>query len=274
MAALSHRVFFAVSVVWATFALVAPPSAHGQDYAREQRWADETLPGVVVGDAVRIKAASGREFFALYTEGNAATLAKSSPDSKPAIVLVHGVGVHPDFGIIGVLRVKLADLGYATLAIQMPVQGKDATVDDYFPKVFPDAADRMVKAAEWLRAKGHDKVVLLSHSMGAWMANVYLDQAFDATPYKAWIVMGLTGSYSWTMRRFAMPILDVYGENDIAPVLGAVGRRKFALKESNGSRQVKIAAADHHYLGRENELVAAIDVFLRERIAPALFRQR
>lgn len=268
MAALSHRVFFAVSVVWATFALVAPPSAHGQDYAREQRWADETLPGVVVGDAVRIKATSGREFLGLYTEPAKASAA------LPAIVLVHGVGVHPDFGIIGVLRVKLADLGYATLAIQMPVQGKDATVDDYFPKVFPDAADRMTKAAEWMRAKGHANVVLLSHSMGAWMANVYLDQAFEATPYKAWIVMGLTGSYSWTMRRFAMPILDVYGENDIAPVLGAVGRRKFALNEVNGSRQVKIAGADHHYLGRENELVAAIDAFLRERIAPALSTQR
>ena len=62
-----------------------------------------------------------------------------------------------------------------------------------------------------------------------------------------------------------MPVLDVYGELDNAAVLGAVGRRKFALKEGNGSRQVKIAGADHHYLGRENELVGVIDGFLRER---------
>ena len=180
-------------------------------------------------------------------------------------MLVHGVGVHPDFGLVGILRAKLSDLGYTTLAIQMPVQRKEAQVDDYYPTVFPDAADRMAKAADWLQAKGHASVVLLSHSMGAWMANEYLDKAHQATPYTAWIVMGLTGSYSWTMRRYALPVLDVYGEQDIAPVLGAVGRRKFALKESNGSRQVRIDGADHHYAGREGALAVAVDVFLQQR---------
>ena len=255
---LLERIRIASTLLWMAMCAATSQGVYAQDYEREKRWADEVTPGLVVGDAVRIKAASNREFLALYTEP-----AKTNA-LLPAIVLVHGVGVHPDFGIIGILRAKLADLGYATLAIQMPVQGKDATVDDY-PKVFPDAADRMVKAAEWLRAKGHSNVVLLSHSMGAWMANVYLDQAHETTPYKAWIVMGLTGSYSWTMRRFAMPILDIYGEKDINPVLGAIGRRNSALKDSNGSKQVKIAGADHHYLGRENELVAVIDGFLRER---------
>ena len=255
-----NRVRIGLSTLIATCSVVASHGLHAQDYEREKRWADEVVPGLVVGDAVRIKAASNREFLALYTEPG-----KPNP-ALPAIVLVHGVGVHPDFGVIGILRAKLADLGYVTLAIQMPVHGKEATVDDYYPKLFPDAADRITKAADLLRAKGFNNVVLLSHSMGAWMANAYLDQAFETTPYKAWIVMGLTGSYSWPMRRFPMPILDVYGEQDISPVLGAVGRRKFALKESNGSKQVSIAGADHHYLGRENELVAVIDVFLRERV--------
>ena len=259
MSQLLERIRAALSLLIMTLCAVTSHNAHAQDYEREKRWADEVIPGLVVGDAVRIKAASNREFLALYTEPTKVNLA------LPAIVLVHGVGVHPDFGIIGMLRAKLADLGYVTLAIQMPVQGKEATVDDYYPKVFSDAADRMVNAAEFLRAKGHANVVLLSHSMGAWMANAYLDQGFETTPYKAWIVMGLTGSYSWTMRRFAMPILDIYGEQDLIPVLSAVGRRKFALKEGNGSKQVKIAGADHHYLGRENELVAVIDAFLRER---------
>lgn len=253
------RIRILCSLLLITLCMTTSNSIRAQDYEREKRWADEVIPGLVVGDAVRIKAASNREFLGLYTE-------PTKPNAAlPAIVLVHGVGVHPDFGIIGILRAKLADLGYATLAIQMPVQGKDATVDDYFPKVFADAVDRMAKAADWLRARGHANVVLLSHSMGAWMANAYLDAAHENTPYKAWIVMGLTGSYSWTMRRFPMPILDVYGENDITPVLGAIGRRKFALKESNGSKQVKIAGADHHYSGRENDLVRVIVEFLRER---------
>jgi pimeloyl-ACP methyl ester carboxylesterase len=233
---------------------MATTSARSQDYAREARYAQEVVSGLVVGDAVNIKAASGREFLALYAQGK---------PGKSAIVLAHGVGVHPDFGVIGLLRAKLSDLGYTTLSIQMPVQSKDAKVEDYFPPVFPDAADRMARAATWLNAKGHTNVVLLSHSMGAWMANEYLDKAHTTTSYKAWIVMGLTGSYSWTMRRYDMPVLDLYGEQDIAPVLGAVGRRKLALQEGNGSAQVKIAGADHHYTGRESQLAAAVDVFLQ-----------
>jgi pimeloyl-ACP methyl ester carboxylesterase len=231
-------------------------NALAQDYAREARYAQDVVSGLVVGDAVNIKAASGREFLTLHTQGKA---------DKAAIVLAHGVGVHPDFGVIGLLRAKLSDMGYTTLSIQMPVQSKEAKVEDYFPPVFPDAADRMAKAADWLRAKGHSNVVLLSHSMGAWMANEYLDKAHQSTPYKAWIVMGLTGSYSWGMRRYALPVLDIYGEQDIAPVLGAVGRRKLALQESNGSMQVRIDGADHHYTGRESQLAAAVDAFLKAR---------
>ncbi len=78
-------------------------------------------------------------------------------------------------------------------------------------------------------------------------------------------MLGLTGSYSWGMRRYALPVLDVYGEQDIAPVLGAALRRKWALQEANGSKQVKIGGADHHYAGRENVLAAAVDGFLQQR---------
>ena len=233
--------------------------AAAQDYEREKRWAAEVVPGLVVGDAVQIKTGraenAGREFLGIYTEAK---------NPKAALVLVHGVGVHPDHGVIGALRTRLADMGYTTLSIQMPVQAKEAGVDDYYPKVFPDAADRMARAAEWLRAKGQTKLVLVSHSMGAWMANEYLDAQHAQTPYLAWVVMGLTGGYSWTMRRYQLPVLDVYGENDLVPVLKAEGRRKGALHTSNGSRQVRIAGADHHYEKREAELAAAIDAFVRE----------
>ena len=248
-------------------------SAHAQDYEREKRWAAEVAPLLVVGDAVQIKTASGREFLGIYTEGKpaspaAAGAAEPSPAAagaaKPALVLVHGVGVHPDFGMIGILRARMADLGYPTLSIQMPVAPREATVDDYYPKLFPDAAERMARAADWLRSKGHARPVLVSHSMGAWMANEYLDKQHAQTPYQAWVVMGLTGAYSWTMRRYKFPVLDVYGEKDIEPVLKADRRRKGALDANTGSRQVRISGADHHYDKREAELAAAIDVFLRD----------
>ena len=154
-----------------------------QDYAREQRWASEILPAVLVGEPVYLKAASGRDFLGLFSEVKGA---------RVALVLVHGVGVHPDHSVIGALRTRMFDLGYTTLSIQMPVAAREASVDDYFPQLFGDAADRMARAGDWLKARGYSRIVLVSHSMGAWMANEYLDRSHASTPYKAWVVMGLT----------------------------------------------------------------------------------
>ena len=82
------------------------------DYAREKRWADEITPGLVVGDAIYIAQKSGHKFLAIYTEAKPA---------RAAVIVVHGLGVHPDWGLIGALRSGLADQGYATLSVQMPV---------------------------------------------------------------------------------------------------------------------------------------------------------
>lgn len=233
--------------------LALPLGAAAQDYEREKRWAAEVLPSLVVGDAVQLKLPAGREFLGLYTEGK---------PGQRALLLVHGVGVHPDHGVIGILRASLADLGFTTLAIQMPVQKSDATVDDYYPKVFPEAAARIQAGADWLKGKGHANPVLLSHSMGSWMSNVYYEKTAQP-PFAAWICMGLTGGFGG-MGNVRVPVLDVHGAQDLPQVLRAEGRRRGTLGGIPGSRQVKIAGADHHYNGRDRELTAAIAAFLGE----------
>ena len=226
-------------------ALGAPALA--QDAEREARWASEVRGNLVVGDAVTLKAPDGREFLGLYAEAKQA--------KGPAIVLVHGLGVHPDHGVIGTLRVWLADAGYPTLAIQMPVLGGEAKAEAY-PALFPNAAARIQAAAAWLAAKGHPRLVLLSHSMGARMAMAYFDGA-ASPPFAAWVSLGITGP----MSRVKLPLLDVYGENDFPAVIEASPRRLTAFVERR-SRQVMIAKADHYYTGRERELTKAIVGFL------------
>ncbi len=225
-------------------------TAAAQDYEREKRWATEVVPNVVVGDAVYLKLPSGREFLGLYTKSK----------SNTSVLLVHGVGVHPDHGVIGVLRASLADLGYTTLSIQMPVQKSDANLNDYYPAVFPEAVERIRAGARWLKEKGASKIVLLSHSMGSWMSNVYYEQTADA-PFAAWICMGLTGGFGG-MRNVHVPVLDMYGEHDLEPVLRAGWRRRFTLRSIDGSKQVMIPGADHHYTGKEKELAAALRAFI------------
>lgn len=239
-----------------TLLLALATPARAQDYAREKRWLDEVSPAVVVGDPVMIKASSGREFLGLYTEAK---------NPRASIVIVHGIGVHPDHGVIGALRARLADLGYTSLSIQMPVAAAEAGPQAY-PPLFPDAADRIGKAADWLKTKGQSNLVLLSHSMGSFMSNYYLDGA-PATPFRAWVALGLGRDYSVATRGYMFPVLDGYGERDLDTVLAAAPARQRALQAANGSRQIKIAGADHFYTGHEAELAAAIDAFLRATAA-------
>lgn len=236
--------------------------AQGSDRAREKRWADEIIPQLVVGDAVWLKHPAG-DFLGLYTAGK--------PD-KPAIVIVHGIGVHPDHGFIGPLRTQLADRGFTTLSIQMPIRAADATSKDYYPDLFPEAGARMTVAARYLQEKGHKELVLVAHSLGAWMANVYLDRS-EITPFMAWVSMGVTGRYTTRMLgldlpmlRIDLPVLDIYGSEDPLPgVVAAAGAREYSLSSFAGSRQVRITGADHFFARKEDQVVAAIADWLTRR---------
>lgn len=237
-----------------TALFLALPAA-AQDYEREKRWADEVVPGLVVGDAVWLETSTGRKFLAIHAP---------AANAKGAVVIVHGIGVHPDHGVIGVLRTKLNDLGWTTLSVQMPVQAADARSDAYYPLVFPEAIDRIGRAAAWLAERAGPRIALVSHSLGSWMSNEYLDQVPD-TPFRAWVCMGITGGYSWGAYFSPRPMLDMYGEKDLEPAVNAAWRRRITLSTAaEGSRQVMIAGADHFYAGREDELAGTISAWLVE----------
>lgn len=236
--------------------------AQASDRAREKRWADEIIPQLVVGDAVWLKHPAG-DFLGLYTEGR---------PGKPALVLVHGIGVHPDHGLLGPLRTRLADQGFTTLSIQMPILAADATNKDYYPALFDEAGERMGIAAGYLRDKGHAERILVAHSLGAWMANVYLDRT-EAPGYSAWVSLALTGRYTTRLMgldlpflRIDLPVLDIYGSVDDRPgVVSAAGARASAAAGSAGGRQVRIEGADHFFARKEDEVVAAIRDWLDRR---------
>jgi hypothetical protein len=254
----------AKSVALATFAFavaagIAPAAAQNADYVREARWAAEVVPQLVVGDAVRLQAA-GREFLAIRTAGAGDSAAVAA---RPALVLVHGIGVHPDHGVIGELRTRLADAGFTTLSIQMPVLGADTRDGNDYVKTFDEAAARIASADAWLRGRGASRTVLVSHGMGAWMSNVYFERTPGA-PYAAWVCLGITGRIG-PMGGNTLPILDVRGENDLelSRRWVSVTARGWTLRSHPGSRQVEIAGADHHYAKREDALAREIVAFVQ-----------
>jgi len=235
--------------------LLVPAFAVAQaDYAREKRWADEVAPMLVVGDAVYLEQKSGHKFLAIWT-----------PNAKAAagVIVVHGLGLHPDWGVINALRSRLADEGYATLSVQMPVLAADATGKQY-ARVFPDASARLEVAVEFVRARGLKRVAIVSHSMGSTMTNFFLNHT-GRRNVDAWVAIGLSGEFM-DPGRFQAPVLDLYGEKDLPAVLGAAAQRAAAIRQIRGSGQVQVAGADHFFAGRERDLVDQVKLFLDARL--------
>jgi dienelactone hydrolase len=234
--------------------VVSLPALAQADYARERRWAEEIGPAIVVGDPVELALASGRKFLAIYT-----------PNAKAAgsVIVVHGLGVHPDWSLIGTLRTRLAEQGYATLSIQMPVLAADARGDQY-PPLFPEAGERIAAALAYLRGKGPGKIAIVSHSMGSRMTNYFLNHAGDAR-IDAWVAIGISGEFTGPATLKA-PVLDLYGEKDLPAVLGGAAKRAAEIRNIRGSGQVQVAGAEHFFTGKEDELVKQVKLFLDHRL--------
>ena len=224
-------------------------AAQAADYAREERWAQEIVPSLVVGDAVYLATPARSRVLAILAE----------PSGVPAggIVIVHGLGVHPDWGLIGGLRSGLADAGFVTLSVQMPVLAAGATREDYAP-AYPEAGARLVAAVAYLRARGLAKIAIVSHSLGAAMVNAFLAGP-GAPAIDAWVPVGLFGAFIVAPKE---PVLDVLAQTEIAPVAETAPARGLTLPKDACSRQVTIAGTDHYFDTRQKELVAAIAAFL------------
>ena len=241
------------------FAFLITSTAYAQqpDYEREKRWSDQIVPAVLVGDVVWLKQKSGHEFLAIYTPAE---------KSRGAVIIGHGRGWNPDFELYGALRVRLAEQGYTTLAIQLPVLGPGAKVGDYLP-TYPDAEERYALAAKFLQDKGFDKIAIVSHSLGATMANQYLIHA-NSTPVKAWVFIGIINGLE-EMFRIKIPVLDVFGSKDWEITQVGAYERKKQIQKVPGSRQVIVPDAQHFFEGREEELVKVLVDFLDSRFGSA-----
>ena len=118
------------------FALLAvsaltPVNATNSDVAKESRWAEQEIDGLLDGDEHWLIDDIGHEFLSILTEGD--------KSSGRAVVLVHGIGVYPNWpDVIYPLRAGLLEQGITTLSLQMPILANDADEREYgllFPEV-------------------------------------------------------------------------------------------------------------------------------------------
>ena len=231
-------------------------AASEPDYAREGRLADEIVDVIFDGDPEWLEA-DGREFLSIYTEAD---------DTRVGVIILHGRGFHPDWAdAINPLRVGLADYGYSTLSLQMPVLEKSAKYYDYVP-IFPFSHERINAGIEFLRDAGFEKVVLLAHSCGGHMAMSWIrefgDDSIDgliglglgATDFK----QPMTDSYP--LGNIKVPFLDLYGEMEFPAVLRLAGERQQQVEGQMHpqSSQWVLEGSNHYFTDRGEELTEAV----------------
>jgi len=226
------------------------------DYDREKRWAEEILPTIVVGEPVYLQQSNGHRFLGLYTVAQQA---------RAAVLIVHGRGWNPDWGLNGVLRVALADAGYTTLSIQMPVLDAGGKLEAYL-HLFDEANERLALATAYLEAHGYRTVAIVSHSLGARMSNEFLTGHPPET-IKAWVSIGIINGLQNT-QWVKVPMLDIFGEKDWNGVLNGAPERERLIRAIPGSLQIVVPGADHFFEGRENALVTQVREFLDKHLTP------
>ena len=231
---------------------------------REKNWADQVVDTVVVGEPVWLTARQ-HKFLALYA-------APAQPGSQ-GVILIHGRGVHPAWGFIDNLRSDLADAGYHTLSLQMPILAADAPFAAY-GKTFPEAFERIDAGIRHLKRNGIDRVVLIGHSSGAMTAVAYVAQRPDA-PVGRIVAIGLstlpngpdTMQPARMLKSVRVPVLDIYGANDLHEVLSHVAARVAAAREAGnkGYSAVRVPDTDHFFTGQYEALRLHIAGWLSHR---------
>ena len=244
--------------------------ALASDSAKEHVWAEQIKEQLIVGQALELKA-DKQSFFAIHTPAEGKL-------KRGGVILLHGLGAHPDWpDVISPLRKSLPESGWATLSIQLPVRPNSATFEDY-PPLFPAAIARISAAIQHLQQQGLLNITLVGHSLGAAMGAHFLAEKAPGSEFiRAFVGIGMNqapGSVARTpdaLTKITIPVLDLYGAQDLDGVLASSKERRRAAKQANNInyRQTAVAGADHFFQGLDASLVKRVSGWLT-KVAPSM----
>jgi acetyl esterase/lipase len=235
------------------------------DFERETRMINEIEDSVMDGDVEYLSLKDDKEVFSIYMEPDADT-------PKGGVIILHSRGYHANWSnAIKPLRIGLAEKGWHTLSVQMPVLDKNAKYYDYVP-IFPYAHERIDAALSFYKQRGIDNVVLIGHGCGAHMSMSYIDKYGDEkiSAYVG-IGMGATDYKQKIVKEFPLdemltPVLDVFAENDYPGVIRLSESRQNLMDVAANAKsaQMVIKGADHYYKenGTAQALTNTIDAWL------------
>lgn len=236
--------------------------AQAADLEREARLASEIADSILEGEPIHLTAA-GHEFLAIFTPSEA-------PDSRDAVLILHGRGLHPDWqDVVYPLRTELTQRDWHTLSIQLPVLDKEAKYYDYV-EIVPEALPRIDAAIAHLRAQGAERIVMIAHSCGVHMGMAWIAARGDAD-LAGFVGIGMGATdYRQPMRApfplqdLRVPVLDVFGSDDYPAVQRIAPERLAAMRTAGHphSAQRRIDGANHDFRGAAEPLLEIIGEWL------------
>ncbi len=225
------------------------------DLAKEKRWADQTVDSIMDGEATWLKAGE-HEFLGIYTE--------ASDPSEKAVIIMHGTGIHPNWSqVILPLRVGLAQHGWNTLSIQMPILHNEAEYPEYAP-LYEEVPPRIDAAIKFLKENGIKSIYLVGHSQGSVMGAYYLSRG--ANSIKGFVAVGMPVftndprmNATVTLKKIKLPVFDLYGTSDLPSVKDSAADRLAAAKlAANSDYQQQQITGDHFFEGQEEQLTETV----------------
>jgi len=258
---LLHKLMLTLLLSWMASTASA---ASKSDLAKEKRWEAQIVDSLLVGEAIKLNA-NNVEFLGLYAE-------PTTEKVKGAVILLHGMGGHPAWpDVIDPLRMQLPELGWHTLSLQMPILGNEATAKDY-PPLLLEVPARIQAGVNYLKIKGINNIVLSGHSIGATMASFYLSTHRDPAVKTFAILSGgfgvlkdkLMDSINHFRNIKGVNIFDIYGSEDLKPVLEVIGIRSSLGKKLHKDhyRLIKVHGANHFYRDKQEELIKVLNTEL------------
>ena len=237
-------------------ALLFSVEATASDLAKEQRWREQVADSIMDGEEVDVMV-DGRGVFGIYTE--------AAEDSTKGMIIAHGIGVHPNWDqVILPLRVEMAERGWHTLSIQMPILKNEAEARDYF-KIYPEAGPRLEAAEKFLQDRGIKNWVYVGHSAGSQMMALYLSKR---SPSQAigFVAVGMNTEQddpsvnaANSLKKIKLPVLDLYGSEDLEFVLNSAEKKRLAASHNKAYTQKMVKGANHFFDGKNDELIEIVE---------------
>ncbi len=244
--------------------LIAWQPTQASNFVRESHIAKHIKENINGGEIVELNAGT-RKFLAIYRES-------VLPLTQGGVIILHDINQNPDSpGIIRTLRNDLIESGWDTLSVQMPVTDMHAHRDRHY-NLLPIGMARIGAAANFFAQKNNFNIGVVAHGFGANHAVQYLADA-PAETIKGVILIGMDSENKETLenlKKIKLPLLDIYGSEDLPKVIDTAHKRQRAVASSAGNlqyQQYRQIGADHYFNGLTHTLANVVSSWLNKYIA-------